>query len=163
MSVAAQNTVVHISYVLKDTKGEILDQAEAGDNFHYLHGHENIVPGLEKAISGKSIGDKLEVSLTPDEGYGDYDPARVRTIPKSEFPARMRNPKPGTMLQIEEDGHWRVWRVEKVEADTITLDGNHELAGQDLHFSVEILGIRLASPEELEHGHAHGPEGHHHH
>lgn len=162
MSVAAHNSVVHISYVLKDSKGEILDQAEAADEFHYLHGHENIVPGLEKALAGKSEGDKISVSLTPDEGYGDYDPKRVRTLPKSEFPARMRNPKPGTMLQIEEEGHWRVWRVEKVESDTITIDGNHELAGQDLHFAVEIHGIRQATSEELEHGHAHAP-GHHHH
>lgn len=162
MSVAAPNSVVHISYVLKDSKGEILDQAEAADEFHYLHGHENIVPGLEKALAGKGKGEKVSVSLTPDEGYGDYDPKRVRTLPKSEFPARMRNPKPGTMLQIEEEGHWRVWRVEKVEADTITIDGNHELAGQDLHFAVEIHAIREATSEELEHGHAHSP-GHHHH
>lgn len=162
MSVAASNTVVHISYVLKDSKGEILDQAESGDEFHYLHGHENIVPGLEKALDGKAIGDKIDVSLTPDEGYGDFDPSRVRKFPKSEFPARMRNPKIGTMLQIEEDGRWGVWRVEAVEADTITLDGNHELAGQDLHFSVEIHGIRPATAEEIEHGHAHSP-GHEHH
>ncbi len=163
MSKIQKNTVATIAYVLKNRKGEILDQAGADEAFAYLHGHDNVVPGLEKALDGLSVGDKLSVTVPADEGYGDYDPARVRTIPKSEFPARMRNPKPGTMLQIEEDGHWRVWRVEKVEADTITLDGNHELAGQDLHFSVEILGIRLASPEELEHGHAHGPEGHHHH
>lgn len=163
MSIVAANTVVHISYVLKDSKGEILDQSEAGDEFHYLHGHQNIVPGLEKALTGKSVGDKLDVSLTPDEGYGDYDPERLRTIPKTEFPAKMRNPKPGTMLQIDEgDGHWHVWRVEKVDPATITIDGNHELAGQDLHFSVEVHGIRLATEEELEHGHAHAP-GHHHH
>ena len=164
MSVAANDTVVHISYVLKDGKGEILDQAEAGDGFMYLHGHENIVPGLEKAISGRKVGDKFDVALTPDQGYGDYDPERLRTIPKSEFPAKMRNPKPGTMLQIDEgDGHWHVWRVEKVEATTITIDGNHELAGQDLHFAVEVHDIRPATPEEIEHGHAHTPGHDHHH
>lgn len=162
MSVAAADTVVHISYTLRNGKGEILDQAEASDDFHYLHGHENIVPGLEKAITGRKVGDKLDVSLTPDEGYGDYDPARLRKIPKSEFPPKMRNPEVGTLLQIEEEGHWNVWRVEAVDASAITIDGNHELAGQDLHFAVEVHAIRPATPEEIEHGHAHGP-GHHHH
>jgi FKBP-type peptidyl-prolyl cis-trans isomerase SlyD len=74
----------------------------------------------------------------------------------------MRNPKPGQMLQIEEDGHWKVWRVDAVDAQNITIDGNHELAGQDLHFDVEVHEIRAATAEEIEHGHAHSP-GHHHH
>jgi len=159
---AAKDSVVHISYVLKDGKGEILDESNAADQFEYLHGHENIVPGLENALEGKSKGDKVSVSLTPDQGYGDFDPALVRKIPKSEFPARMRNPKAGQMLQIEEDGQWKVWRVDAVDAQNITIDGNHELAGQDLHFDVEVHEIRAATPEEIEHGHAHSP-GHHHH
>lgn len=160
--IAAKDTVVHISYVLRDTKGEILDESAAEDSFEYLQGHQNVVPGLEKAIEGKNVGDKIKVSLTPDEGYGDYDPALVRKIPKTEFPAKMRNPKPGEMLQIQEDGVWRVWTVDKVEGDNIVLNGNHELAGQDLHFEVEIHGVRAATSEEIEHGHAHSP-GHHHH
>lgn len=160
--IAAQDTVVHISYVLRDAKGEILDESSADDAFEYLQGHQNIVPGLEKAIAGRKAGDKIKVDLTPDEGYGDFDPALVRKFPKSEFPAKMRNPKIGEMLQIQEDGVWRVWTVQKVESDAIVLDGNHELAGQDLHFEVEIHGVRAATPEEIEHGHAHSP-GHHHH
>jgi FKBP-type peptidyl-prolyl cis-trans isomerase SlyD len=160
--IAAKDTVVHISYVLRDAKGEILDESTAADSFEYLQGHENIVPGLEKALSGKSAGEKIKVSLTPDEGYGDFDPALIRKVPKSEFPPRMRNSKPGEMLQIQDDGVWRVWRIDRIEGDTIVLDGNHELAGQDLHFEVEIHGVRAATPEEIEHGHAHSP-GHHHH
>ena len=160
--IAAKDTVVHISYVLRDGKGEILDQSTSDDSFEYLQGHENIVPGLEKAISSKAAGDKLKVSLTPDEGYGDFDPSKVRKVAKSEFPAKMRNPKIGEMLQIQEDGVWAVWTVEKVEADGITINGNHELAGQDLHFEVEVHGVRAATAEEIEHGHAHSP-GHHHH
>jgi FKBP-type peptidyl-prolyl cis-trans isomerase SlyD len=159
---AVKDTAVHISYVLRDSGKQILDQSTAEDAFVYLHGHENIVPGLEKALEGKEKGAKVSVSLTPDEGYGDYDPALVRKVAKSEFPARMRSPKPGQMLQIEEEGRWRVWRVDKVEATHITIDGNHELAGQDLHFEVEIHDVRPATSEELEHGHAHSP-GHHHH
>ena len=159
---AAKDTVVHISYVLRDAKKEILDQSSAEDAFEYLHGHENIVPGLEKALAGKEPGDKLSVSLTPDEAYGDYDPALVRKVAKSEFPPRMRNQKPGQMVQIEEDGRWRVWKIDAVDATHITLDGNHELAGQDLHFEVEVHGVRSATAEEIEHGHAHAP-GHHHH
>jgi len=159
---AANDTVVHISYTLRDGGKRILDQSSVEDAFVYLHGHENIVPGLEKALEGKEKGAKVSVSLTPDEGYGDYDPALVRKVAKSEFPARMRNPKPGQMLQIEEDGHWKVWRVDQVDASHIPIDGNHELAGQDLHFEVEVHDVRSATPEEIEHGHAHAP-GHHHH
>lgn len=161
--IAAKDSVVHISYVLRDSKGEVLDESSAEDAFEYLQGHQNIVPGLENAIEGKKVGDKIKVSLTPDQGYGDYDPDLVRRIPKSEFPPKMRNPKQGEMLQIQEDGgEWRVWTVQKVESDVIVLDGNHELAGQDLHFEVEVHGIRAATAEEIEHGHAHSP-GHHHH
>ncbi len=160
--IAAKDTVVHISYVLRDAKGEILDESSVEDSFEYLQGHQNVVPGLEKAVEGRTVGDKIKVSLTPDEGYGDYDPALLRKVPKSVFPAKMRNPKKGEMLQIQEDGVWRVWTVEGTEGDNIVLNGNHELAGQDLHFELEIHGIRVASKEEIEHGHAHSP-GHHHH
>ena len=160
--IVAKDAVVHISYVLRDSKGEILDESSADETFEYLQGHQNVVPGLEKALEGKSNGEKIKVSLTPDEGYGDYDPALLRRIPKSEFPAKMRNPKVGEMLQIQEDEVWRVWTVDKVEADVIVINGNHELAGQDLHFEVEIHGVRKATAEEIEHGHAHSP-GHHHH
>lgn len=163
MQSVAKNAVVHVSYVLRDSKGEVLDEAGADDGFWYLHGHENIVPGLEKALEGRVPGDKVKADLTPDEGYGDYDPAQVRRFEKADFPARYRNPDIGTELQIQEEGGvWRVWRVQSVEKDSIVLDGNHELAGQDLHFEVEVIALREATAEEIEHGHAHAP-GHHHH
>lgn len=159
----AKDAVVQLSYILRDGKGEILDQAGPDDSFYYLQGHQNIVPGLENAMEGKAVGDKVKADITPDQGYGDYDPELVRRIAKKEFPPKLRNPKIGEMFQIqEEEESWQLWRVDKVEADHITLDGNHELAGQDLHFEVEVLSVRAATAEELEHGHVHTP-GHHHH
>lgn len=157
-----KDSVVQISYALRDSKGEILDQAGMDEGFLYLHGHQNIVPGLEAALEGKSKGDKVKADLTPDQGYGDFDPALVRRVEKKNFPPKLRNPEIGEMFQVEEDGTVRVYSVTKVEAGHITIDGNHELAGQDLHFEVEIGDIREATAEELEHGHAHAP-GHHHH
>lgn len=162
MSQVRKDAVVQLSYVLRDGKGEILDEAGADDGFLYLHGHQNIVPGLENALDGATVGKKVSVALTPDQGYGDYDPALVRRIEKKQFPAKLRNPEIGEMFQIEEDDAVRVWSVSKVEPGHITIDGNHELAGKDLHFEVEVLAIRDASAEEIEHGHAHTP-GHHHH
>lgn len=160
----AQDSVVHISYILRDGKGEVLDESVADDSFLYLHGHQNIVPGLEKALDGKAAGDSVKVSLTPDEGYGDFDPELVRKVPKSKFPPKLRSPEIGQLLQIQDDDSegWKVWRVDSVDATHITIDGNHELAGQDLHFEVSVHEVRPATATELEHGHAHAP-GHHHH
>ncbi|MEN9352736.1 MAG: hypothetical protein RL318_61 [Fibrobacterota bacterium] len=163
MSKIQNNSVATIAYVLKNRKGEILDQAGAEDAFAYLHGHDNIVPGLEKALLGLTVGDKASVSVSADEGYGDYDPELVQQVEKSKFPPKMRSVKPGEMLQVDTGDGWSVVTVKEVSATHITIDGNHELAGEDLFFEVEVVGLREASAEEIEHGHAHGPEGHHHH
>jgi len=163
MSKIQKNTVATIAYVLKNRKGEILDQAGAEEAFAYLHGHDNVVPGLEKALDGLAVGDKLSVTVSADEGYGDYDPDLVQTVEKSKFPPKMRSVKAGEMLQVDTGAGWSVVTVKEATATHIVIDGNHELAGEDLFFEVEVIALREASPEELEHGHAHGPEGHNHH
>ena len=148
----SKNTVVHLSYILRDNNGQIIDQADASDIFEYLHGHENIVTGLEKALENRTVGDKISVSITPEEGYGRFDPTLIRKVPKSEFPPPMRNPEPGQFLQIEEGGRWRLWRVDSVDSQNMVINGNHELVDQDLHFEVEILGVRNATSEEVDKG-----------
>jgi len=163
MSKIEKNSVVTIAYVLKNTKGEVLDQAGAEEGFAYLHGHENVVPGLEKALYGAAVGDKLSVPVTADQGYGDYDPALLQKVEKSKFPPNMRKVKVGEMLQVDTGNGWGVVTVKEVSATHITIDGNHELAGEDLFFDIEIVSLRQASEEEIAHGHAHGPDGHHHH
>lgn len=155
------NVVATVAYILKNSKGEVLDQASAEDGFEYLHGHENIVPGLEKALTGAAVGDKLSVSVTADEGYGDYDPSLIQKVEKGKFPPDLRSKlKVGEMLQVDTGNGWGVVTVKEITPTHIELDGNHELAGEDLFFDVEIVALRPATPEEIEHGHAHGLHGH---
>ena len=163
MSKIQENSVVTIAYVLKDRKGEVLDQAGADEAFAYLHGHQNIVPGLEDALEGLAVGEKIAVSVPADQGYGDYDPELVQKVEKSKFPPEMRKVQAGEMLQVDTGEGWSVVTVKENTPSHIVIDGNHELAGEDLFFEVEILALREATPEEIEHGHAHGADGHHHH
>lgn len=163
MSKIQKNSVATIAYVLKNRKGEILDQAGAEDGFAYLHGHENIVPGLEKALEGLAVGDKAKADISADQGYGDYDPSLVQTVEKGKFPPNMRKVKVGEMLQVDTGNGWGVVTVKETTPTHIVLDGNHELAGEDLFFEVEIIALREATESEIEHGHAHGADGHHHH
>lgn len=157
----AKDTVVTMHYTLKNDQGKILDSSSGGDPLVYLHGAQNIIPGLEEALTGKKSGDKLNVTVAPDKGYGQRDERMVQTIPKSQFP----NPDkitPGQRFQVNTDQGMLVLTVTEVRADEIVVDGNPELAGQTLHFDVEISEVRAATKEELAHGHAHGAGGHHH-
>lgn len=154
--------VVDLAYSLTNTAGEVLDQADARDPFSYLHGSGQIVPGLESALEGLKAGDKKKVSVEPAEGYGEVNPELKLTVNLSQFP---KGAKLEVGMQFETqtpDGHGVVFTVEALEADKVKIDGNHPLAGQVLHFDVEVLKVRDATNEELDHGHAHGGDGHHH-
>jgi FKBP-type peptidyl-prolyl cis-trans isomerase SlyD len=155
--------VVAIDYTLKADDGSLLDTSEGDEPLQYLHGSGQIVPGLENALLGKGAGDKLAVAVKPEDGYGVRRNDRVLTVPRSTLP---EGPDPEVGMQLEAVGkkgeHIILW-ITEVGAETVTLDGNHPLAGQTLHFDVEVREVREASKEELEHGHAHGPDGHHHH
>lgn len=156
-----KNNVVSIGYVLKDNGGKVIDSSENGQPLVYLHGTGQILPALEKAIEGRKKGDKFKISLTPEQGYGEYDQQLKQTVPRSAFPAGQQIEE-GMQFQVEtNDGTELVTAVE-VRADEIVLDGNHPLAGVPLNFEIEIIEIRKATQEELAHGHAHGPGGHHH-
>ena len=157
----ADQTVVSIHYTLKDDQGKILDSSVDGDPLVYLHGAGNIIPGLEEALKGHKTGDKVEVTVPPDRAYGERDERMVQSIPRDQFP----NPeslKVGMQFQVNSPQGPLVLTVAEVKETEIVVDGNPELAGQTLHFAVEIKEVRNATQEELSHGHAHGPGGHHH-
>jgi FKBP-type peptidyl-prolyl cis-trans isomerase SlyD len=152
--------VVSIEYTLKDDGGQVLDASE-GNPLLYLHGHDNIVPGLEQELTGKNIGDKVDVSVPPKLGYGERVGPGPQAIDRSSFPADAPL-HPGINFLIEtDDGHMPLW-ITEVKEDVVMVDANHPLAGVTLNFSVEIVAIREASAEEIAHGHPHGPGGHHH-
>lgn len=151
--------VVQLGYVLKDSDGEILDESDAQRPFAYLHGAHQIVPGLENALEGLKPGDKKNVTVEPKEGYGELDPKLKLVVKRRQFDASVQL-EPG--MQFEGD-HGMVFVIEKLEGENVHIDGNHPLAGETLHFAVEVLQIRDATEEEKTHGHSHGPGGAHDH
>lgn len=156
-----KNRVVTLNYTLRDEQGTVIDTSEGRSPLTYLHGKGNIIPGLEQALAGKAAGEKLDVSIQPEEAYGVRDERLVQILPRSKLPegAEVR---PGMQLRTDGARGPRLVSVVKVERDFITVDGNHPLAGRTLHFSVEVAEVRKATHEEVSHGHVHGPGGHHH-
>ena len=155
------NSVVTLHYTLKDNDGKIIDQSDDG-SFLYLHGAMNIIPGLENALTGKAAGDELSVSVTPEQGYGVKDPARIQEVPKEMFEGN-DDIQIGVQFHAEgPDGTAVVVTVVEIKDDVVVIDGNHALAGVDLNFDVKIVEVRAASEEEVSHGHVHGPHGHAH-
>jgi FKBP-type peptidyl-prolyl cis-trans isomerase SlyD len=159
MKIAA-NTVVTLEYVLKDDSGEILDSSD-GEPLEYLHGQGQLVPGLERELDGKKAGDSLEVTVPPEDAYGAHDPDRVIEVERGELPEDLL-PEVGMELNTEgPDGEPLIMWITEVNDESVTLDGNHPLAGQTLFFSIDVRAVRAATEEELSHGHVHG-EGHEH-
>ncbi len=157
----AQDRVVTIHYTLKDDAGGVLDSSAGGEPLAYIQGHGNLVSGLEKALEGKPEGATLAVKVSPAEGYGKRDEALLQRVPKRSLQGSGEIKK-GMQFQARTEGGMRVFTVTGVMGDMVTLDGNHPLADQTLHFEVEVVGVREATTEELEHGHVHGAGGHHH-
>ena len=160
MQIAA-DSVVLIHYTLKDDDGKVLDSSAGGEPLAYIQGHGNLVSGLEKALEGKAQGNRIEVSLVPEEGYGTRNEALVQRVPKRSLQGAGEIRK-GMQFQAQTDEGMRLFTVTTVVGDMVTLDGNHPLADQTLHFDVEVVEVRDATAEELEHGHVHGAGGHHH-
>jgi len=154
---ASKDKVVTIAYKLT-VDGEQIDQGELS----YIHGHQQIIPGLEKEIEGRAAGDKFTATIAPEEAYGEYNAEGVQVVPRSAFPDDAKV-EPGEQFYAQDDqGNPLPLTVTKVEGDEVTVDFNHPLAGKTLNFEVEIKDVRDAEPEELAHGHVHGPGGHHH-
>lgn len=160
--IIAADVVVTIEYTLRNTGGEVLDSS--GDEpLSYLHGHENIVPGLEAALTGKKKGDQVKVAVPPAEGYGERDPSAVRQLERDAFPPDAELvPGMQFVAELEDGEHMPMW-VLGVTDEHIEIDMNHPLAGETLHFDVTIVELRKANPNELQHGHPHGRDGHSHH
>lgn len=161
MTVIANDTVVSINYTLTNDKGEVLDQSQ-GEPLAYLHGHHNIIPGLESALEGKTVGDKLTVTVAPEDGYGEYVAEAVQEVPRANFQG-VDNIAVGMQFQTQtSDGHVMLVTVKDVTDEQVIVDGNHPLAGVALTFDVQIADVRPATADEIAHGHAHGAGGHHH-
>ena len=152
--------VVVIHYTLKNDEGEVIDSSEGHEPLAYLHGQGNIVAGLESALEGKEAGVKVSVSVEPAEGYGEYDESLVQPVPREQFGEH--EVTLGQQFHADTAVGPRVVTVVAMEGEEVVIDANHELAGMNLNFDVEIVEVRDATAEELDHGHVHGPGGHHH-
>lgn len=155
-----QNSVVTFRYTLKDDAGEIIDSSAEGEPLAYLHGHGNLVPGLERELEGKSSGDRLSVKVSPADGYGEYSAQLVQKIPRRSLKG-VAQVTVGMRLHAQTEQGPRAVTVTHVMGDMVTIDANHPLAGKNLNFDIEIDGVREPTEEELAHGHVHGPGGHH--
>jgi FKBP-type peptidyl-prolyl cis-trans isomerase SlyD len=157
----ADQLVVRIHYTLTDDTGDVLDSSSEGEPLTYLHGSGNIIPGLERELSGKRPGDTLKVRVEPADGYGEHRAELVQAVPKSAFEG-IEQIEPGMRFEASGPEGSQVVMVTEVSDDTVTVDANHALAGEVLVFDVEIVDVRAAKPEEIEHGHVHGHGGHDH-
>jgi FKBP-type peptidyl-prolyl cis-trans isomerase SlyD len=160
------NSVVSFHYRVATTEGEQVDKSET-EPLTYLHGKAQIVPGLEEALAGKQAGDKVKAQVPPEKAYGAHDPHLDLRVPVDAFPADARpRLEPGFRFVAEHPeraGEHVQYTVHAREGEEVLISGNHPLAGQTLIFDVEVVEVRKATDEELAHGHAHGPGGHHHH
>ncbi len=161
MSDKVQNDlVVSMEYTLH-VDGKVLDSSAGQEPLEFLAGASNIITGLEREMMGMKIGDSKDVVVSPEDGYGEMDEEAYMDVPRTEFPEDMPI-RPGVEMEMsDDDGNPMYARIDSVEDDTVTLNFNHPLAGKELHFSVKVVGLRAATEEELEHGHAHSA-GHDH-
>jgi FKBP-type peptidyl-prolyl cis-trans isomerase SlyD len=156
-----EKKVVSLDYTVKDDNGQVIDTSEGNEPLVYLHGAQNIIPGLEAALAGKQSGDEFDVSVQPVDGYGEYKEELVQVVPRSAFEG-VDKIEPGMVFNAQTEGGPVQLMVTGVEEDDITVDPNHPLAGKVLHFSGKVLEVREATQEELDHGHVHGAGEHHH-
>ena len=147
--------VVSMHYTLTDDDGNVLDSSEGSDPLSYLHGANNIIPGLEKALIGKMANDALQVKVDPAEGYGEKISELIQQVDKAAFQG-VDNLEAGMAFEAQgENGQVQRVVITEIEGDQVTVDGNHPLAGVTLNFDVKIISVRDATQEELSHGHVH--------
>jgi FKBP-type peptidyl-prolyl cis-trans isomerase SlyD len=158
----AKNRVVSIDYTLTGEDGVVLDTSKGDEPLAYVHGTGTIVTGLEEALEGKSPKDHVSVTVAPDQGYGVRDDSVVFTVPRSQFRG-VDELEVGMQFEVQGDGEGHVVTVVSMDENEVTVDGNHPLAGLTLHFDVDVVDVRDATPDEIEHGHAHDGHSHHEH
>lgn len=153
----SKNSVVSFHYTLTNPEGEVLDSSAGHEPFTYLQGSQMIVPGLETQLEGRSKGDKFVAVVEPANGYGDFDSSLLQRVPLDRFGGQQVE----VGMQFQAGEHSIVTVAEVTDTDVL-VNGNHPLAGVRLHFDVEVTDVREATPDEISHGHVHGPGGHHH-
>ncbi|MPW37575.1 peptidylprolyl isomerase [Vibrio sp. B1Z05] len=155
------NSVVSLAYQVKLEEGVVVDQAGVDAPLDYLHGHNNLVVGLEKALAGRAVGDKFSVTVSPEEAYGEHSDAMVQRVPANVFQG-VDELEVGMRFLADTDQGQIPVEITEVDGDEVVVDGNHMLAGQTLTFDVEVVAIREATEEEVAHGHIHreGAHGH---
>ena len=150
-----KDPVVEMHYTLTDDSGEIIDSSSGNEPMPFIQGHGNIIPGLESALDGMKVGDSCDVSVKPEDAYGVHHPEAIQDIPMESMKS-VDNLEVGMELQSrDEQGNVFIVRVTEIKEETVTVDANHPLAGQTLHFNVSIESVRDATKDELEHGHVH--------
>jgi len=152
------NKAVEIHYTLTNDAGETVDTSRGEAALPYIHGNENLVPGLEKELEGKKVGYKIKTSIAPADGYGEVNPEMTQAVPRDVFQFDGEI-EVGMRFEAEAEHGVELVTVIAVDKDTVTIDANHPLAGETLNFDVEVVSIRDATSEELEHGHVHGEGG----
>ena len=155
------NKVVSMEYTLH-VENEEIDSSKGQDPLQFLVGHGNIISGLEREMMGMKVGESKDVVIAPADAYGDFDEEAFMDVPRGAFPQDMAVEEGAELTVRDEAGQSRYARVDAVEGDTVTLNFNHPLAGDELHFNVKVIGLREPTSEELEHGHVHQGDGHHH-
>jgi FKBP-type peptidyl-prolyl cis-trans isomerase SlyD len=153
----SKDKVASIHYTLRDGDGNILDTSSGREPLTYMQGAGNLIAGMEEGLEGKSTGDKFKLKVSPEKGYGVKDDNLVQKVPRAAFGDQKI--EKGMQFQTNKG---QVVTVTETGLESITVDGNHPLAGMELHFDVEVTEVRTATPEEISHGHVHGPGGHHH-
>lgn len=158
----AQDLAVSLDYTLRLNDGEVVDSSAGREPLTFLQGHGQIIPGLESALLGMKVGEEKEIVVAPVDGYGEIEPDSLQQVPRNTFPPDMAL-EPGLGLHVRDSDTGEVFQVfvADVRPDGVVLDFNHPLAGETLYFHVKVAGLRPATPEELAHGHVHGP-GHEH-
>ena len=161
MTIAA-NKAVSIEYTLTNDAGDVIDSSAGGAPLVYLQGAGNIIPSLEKALEGKNVGDEQDVSVEPEDAYGEYSAELVSTLSSSMFEGVDQLEVGMQFHASAPDGQMQIVTIRDLDGDDVTVDGNHPLAGQRLNFKVKVVAVRDASEEEVAHGHVHGEGGHQH-
>ncbi|GJM04040.1 MAG: peptidyl-prolyl cis-trans isomerase [marine bacterium B5-7] len=156
-----KDKVANINYTLKDKDSNVMDESTDG-KFTYLHGAKNLIPALEDALEGKESGDKVNVVVAPENAYGPRDDQKIQRVPRKMFPVDQELAVGMPFSSATPDGTAVNVVITAIEETEVVIDGNHPLAGVELHFDIEVIGVRDATKEELEHGHVHGPGGHQH-
>jgi FKBP-type peptidyl-prolyl cis-trans isomerase SlyD len=158
----AKDSVVSFHYTLTDPDGTTVETSRDDEPTVYLHGASNILPAMEKAFEGKTAGATFQLTLTPEDAYGERKTDALQRVP-AKYLSHEGKLKAGQVVRLHlKDGGAQPVTVVKVGKFSVDIDANHPLAGQTLNFDIEVIDVRQASAEELEHGHAHGPGGHHH-